>query len=103
MGYSPRGLNESDTTERLHSHFTVTSSTINLSSVTYVSGFVMIVCESEQERGWQDLGHSEAAYRLGPLLPPSFGPGGPASLAGLAGSGPTGSSYQRMNYRSTCR
>ena len=45
MGYSPRGLNESDTTERLHSHFTVTSSTINLSSVTYVSGFVMIVCQ----------------------------------------------------------
>ena len=45
MGYSPRGLSESDTTERLHSHFTVTSSTINLSSVTYVSGFVMIVCQ----------------------------------------------------------
>ena len=45
MGYSPRGLSESDTTERLHFHFAVASSTVNLSSVTYVSGFVMIVCQ----------------------------------------------------------
>ena len=45
MGYSPRGLSESDTTERLPFHFAVASSTVNLSSVTYVSGFVMIVCQ----------------------------------------------------------
>ena len=45
MGYSPWGLSESDMTERLHFHFAVASSTVNLSSVTYVSGFVMIVCQ----------------------------------------------------------